>query len=151
MIKAIDITVEATAEEVLRIQLPSYRVEAELISFDRIPPLLDSVSTLQACGETFYGYYVGEELCGAISCKREDGIADIHRLMVHPEYFRKGIAGQLLAHLEALAGDRTALVVATGSKNLPAVRFYKQNGFVETGVVEVEEGLSITTFMKSKV
>lgn len=149
MIRKIDITDAAIAEEVLRIQLPSYRVEAELIDFYEIPPLKDTVDTLRNCGETFYGYYINNELCGAIAIMIDNNIIDIHRLIIHPDHFRKGIAKQLLQHIESVGVSGNVIVVSTGSKNAPAVNLYKQSGYVETGVIKVEERLSLTSFQKT--
>ena len=91
MIKIIDISDSKNAEDVINIQIPSYKVEAEIIGYYDIPPLKDTIDTLQQSGETFFGYYENEELCGAISIKVEDDV-DIHRLIAHPNHFRKGIA-----------------------------------------------------------
>ncbi|WP_203248336.1 GNAT family N-acetyltransferase [Sporosarcina beigongshangi] len=148
MVKEIDITDPKLAEEVLSVQLLSYRVEAELIDFYDIPPLKDTVSTLQRCGETFYGCYVDGELGGVTSIKVEEGLIDIHRLMVHPKHFRKGIAGRLLDFVENCGEGDETLIVSTGSKNAPAIYFYEKRGFIKTGDTKVMEGLSITSFEK---
>ena len=150
LIKKIDITVPKIAEEVLSVQLASYKVEAELIDFYDIPPLKDTVSTLQRCGETFYGCYVDGELCGVISIKVGEGLIDIHRLMVHPKHFRKGIARRLLEFVESNGDGDETLIVSTGSKNAPAIYFYEKSGFVKTGEVKVMEGLLITSFEKKR-
>ena len=47
---------------------------------------------------------------------------------IHPNHFRKGIAQLLLNFIETKLQVET-LKVATGSKNIPAVSFYKKNGF----------------------
>ncbi|MBE1553525.1 GNAT family N-acetyltransferase [Sporosarcina limicola] len=148
MIKKVDITNFNSAREIISIQIPSYNVEAELIDFQDIPPLKDTIETLQQCGETFYGYYLNDELCGAISLKVENGIIDIHRLMVHPKHFRKGIAGMLLEYIEGINEDSETIVVSTGSKNEPAINLYKRNGFSSTGETRVAEHLSLTSFIK---
>lgn len=148
MIKKIDITDPKIAEEVLSVQLPSYQVEAELIGFHDIPPLKDTVSTLQRCGENFYGCYVDGELGGVISIKVEEELIDIHRLMVHPKHFRKGIAKRLLEFIGSDGEGEGKLIVSTGSKNAPAIYLYEKSGFVKTGEVKVMEGLSITSFEK---
>ena len=150
LIKKIDITDPEIAEEVLSVQLPSYRVEAELIDCHDIPPLRDTISTLQRCGETFYGCYVDEDLGGVISIKLEEGLIDIHRLMVHPKHFRKGIARRLLEFIESDGEGDETLIVSTGSKNAPAIYFYEKSGFVKTGEVKVMEGLLITSFEKKR-
>ncbi|WP_342513786.1 GNAT family N-acetyltransferase [Sporosarcina sp. FSL K6-1522] len=147
MIKKGDIANMKFAEEVLRVQIPSYLVEAELIDFYEIPPLKDTIHTLQQCEEIFYGYYEQDTLCGAISIKIEVNIIDIHRLMVHPQHFRKGIAKKLIDFISHEEGVDT-LIVSTGSKNTPAIQFYQKNGFVKTGETTITEHLSITSFQK---
>jgi ribosomal protein S18 acetylase RimI-like enzyme len=149
LIRKIDMTNPVFAENILSIQIPSYEVEAALIDFYEIPPLKDTVDTLLVCGETFYGYYINDEMCGAIAIKAEGSEIDIHRLMVHPNHFRKGIAKKLLQYVENLDGDYRSIIVSTGSKNTPAIHLYTQSGFLETGVIDIEERLSITNFQKN--
>ncbi|PUB13851.1 GNAT family N-acetyltransferase [Paenisporosarcina sp. OV554] len=147
MIKKIDISINKNAENILEIQIPAYKVEAEIIGSYDIPPLKDTIDTLKQCGETFFGYYLNEELCGAISIKVEDDEVDIHRLIVHPNYFRKGLAQKLLNFIVSKFEIET-IKVATGSKNAPAVSFYKKNGFQNIKEVTVNEQLSLTFFEK---
>ncbi|MBK3495067.1 GNAT family N-acetyltransferase [Viridibacillus sp. YIM B01967] len=148
MIRKIDITRPKCAEEVLNVQIPSYKVEAEITDFYDIPPLKDTVEKLQLCGETFYGYYISDELCGAVSIKVENDVMDIHRLIVHPKYFRKGIAQMLLDFIESNLEDIETIIVSTGSKNIPAVNFYEKNGFSKIGETRVNDRLSLTAFKK---
>ena len=148
LIKKIDITNPIVAEKVLNIQIRSYSVEAKIISFYEIPPLKDTIETLKKTEETFFGYYLNGELCGVISIKIEKGIIDIHRLMVHPEHFNKGIASSLLSFIEENIEDCETIIVATGTKNEPAVTFYLKNGFFERGKKSVPEQLSLSFFKK---
>lgn len=149
-IRQIDITNEETAREVLGIQLPSYKIEAALIEFYGIPPLKDTIETLMECGETFLGYYENGNLCGAVSFKIENEVVDIHRLMVDPEHFQKGIARRLLREVEKATESASAMIVSTGSKNSPAIRLYETNGFRKVGEERLAEGVSITHFEKRK-
>lgn len=150
MIKKIDITNPEVSKEVLNIQIPSYNVEAKIIDFYDIPPLKDTVQSLQQCGETFFGYYLNKELCGVISIKTDGRIIDIHRLMVHPKHFRKGIAEKLLNFIEVELEKFEAIVVSTGTQNAPAVAFYLKNGFLKTEEIQITEFLSLTSFKKQK-
>jgi ribosomal protein S18 acetylase RimI-like enzyme len=148
LIKIIDISNRKNAVDVLNIQILSYKIEAEIIGSYEIPPLKDTVYTLQHCGETFFGYYENEILCGVISIKvDDDDEVDIHRLIVHPNHFRKGIAQLLLNFIETKFEVET-IKVATGSKNTPAVSFYKKNGFQNIKEIIVNEQLSLTFFKK---
>ena len=148
MIVRMDITNSRIAEEVLAIQLESYKVEADLIGYDQLPPLMDSVKRLQTCGETFFGFYLNEELNGVISIKVHHNVIDIHRLMVHPQHLKKGIAQELLGFIENNVKHSESIIVSTGSLNTPAINFYLKNGFSKTGVIEMNENLSITSFEK---
>lgn len=147
MIKTIDISVRDNALDVLNIQIPSYTVEAEIIGTNEIPPLRDTVETLQECEEVFFGYYEDEDLCGAISLKIENNVLDIHRLIVHPIHFRKRIAQKLL-NFVTNKYEVKKIKVATGSKNTPAVSFYIKNGFENIKEVTVNDNLSLTFFEK---
>ncbi|MBG9544344.1 GCN5 family acetyltransferase [Cytobacillus firmus] len=147
MIKEININDRKAAEQVLGVQLPAFKIEAEIIGFPDLPPLKDTANTLQITGETFFGYFTGEILSGVISIKQEKGVLDIHRLIVHPEYFRMGIAQKLLNFIERMPMIEK-LVVTTGSKNSPAVNFYLKNGFKELDKMEINEALTITAFEK---
>jgi ribosomal protein S18 acetylase RimI-like enzyme len=149
LIKKIDITRPNSAKEVLKIQIPSYKVEAELIGFDEIPPLKDTVETLQQCEEIFYGFYINEQLGGVISIKIENGVMDIHRLFVHPKYFRKGIAKMLLEFVQTNETGFESIIVSTGSNNIPAINFYQKSGFSKVKEIKVAESLSITLFKKT--
>jgi len=66
---------------------------------------------------------------GAVSYKRlGDGTVDIHRLVVDPAAFRRGIASALLDALDA-AAPATRTIVATGAANAPARALYERRGF----------------------
>ncbi|WP_026585405.1 GNAT family N-acetyltransferase [Bacillus sp. J33] len=147
MIKEINILRQKNAEEVLALQTLGYQVEADLIGYANIPPLKDSAETLQQCEETFLGYYINGKLCGAISVKDGNGVLDIHRLFVHPNHFRKGIAQKLLNFIQNRIGLEK-MIVTTGSKNFPAVALYEKNGFKKVEEIRVDESLTLTSLEK---
>lgn len=142
MISPINIQNSEIAARIRDIQLVSYPVEAELIGFDDLPPLRDTVETLLTCGETFYGYMEEDVIVGAMSYSLEDEQLHICRMMVHPEHFRKGIADQLLGHfMKQHPASKKA--VTTGALNIPAIRLYQKHGFELVREIEVEPGLSL--------
>ncbi|MFE8701449.1 GNAT family N-acetyltransferase [Cytobacillus sp. FJAT-54145] len=128
-------------------QKESYKVEAEYIGTYEIPPLKESLQELMDCGETFIGYYEGGEIVGALSYKLEDNEIDIHRVMVDPNHFRKGIARKLIGHVEEHIPSQ-GMVVCTGAKNTPAVTLYLKLGFEKVRDIEVGHGLVLTQFRK---
>jgi ribosomal protein S18 acetylase RimI-like enzyme len=137
-----------TAKCVLELQLASYKIEAEIIGFDEIPPLKDTVNSLKACDEIFYGYHINDVLAGIISYKIIDNTVDIHRLAVHPLYFKRGIAGKLLYFIEGLESNSNKVIVCTGSENVPAVNLYMKNGYKKNKNIEISKGIYITEFEK---
>lgn len=147
-VRTLNLTDAVTASQVYDLQRDSYRVEADLIGSDKIPPLLESLEEVMTSGETFFGFYEKEEIVGALSYKRDGKLVDIHRMMVHPNHFRKGIARRLLAHLVEVEKGVHEIIVSTGSANKPAVGLYEKLGFKKIGETVVGAGLSLTQFLK---
>ncbi len=136
------------AAAILTLQRLAYRQEADLIGNDAIPPLHEPLEALQNSGETFFGYVLEGQLAGAVSYKRSGALLDIHRMMVHPAFFRRGIARALLQFVEGSERGIERVIVSTGSLNAPAQALYQQQGFVATGQEEVVPGLWITHLEK---
>lgn len=141
-IHEIPIQQQDQAVSVLALQHASYRIEAELIGFADLPPLQENAEDLRNCGETFYGYWEEGKLVGAISFNDEDTHYQICRMMVHPEHFRKGIAGKLLRYVLGEHPGKKG-VVTTGARNIPAIRLYEAHGFKLVKQVKVAPNLSL--------
>ena len=108
--------------ELHRLQQQAYRVEADLIGATFFPPLLQSEATLHEEQPAGYITRLDERLVGALTVEGET----ITRLLVSPDYFRQGIATQLIRH--ALK-QQPLRVVSTAALNEPAVALYRQFGF----------------------
>lgn len=148
MIIALNHRLEKTAKEIRKIQQSAYRIEAELMGFDGIPQLNESVLEIQNADEIFLGH-TGNPLKGFLSYKEIGHLIDIHRLAVAPEYFRQGIASDLLEGLFQQFEGRDFLV-STGAANEPAKKLYRKYGFEELRVFEPEPGIWCAEFMKSR-
>ncbi|WP_282939835.1 GNAT family N-acetyltransferase [Paenibacillus sp. RC67] len=149
MIQPIDIEDNQQVLELLMLQQLSYRVEAERIGFDEIPPLFDSPKTIRESGEQFFGYYdEQQQLAGAVAVKQSSKELIICRLMVHPSFFRRGIATQLLHYTEQFAMPGMMIKVSTGTKNDPAVLLYTKHGYEAGQVLEIAPNVTLTVFYK---
>lgn len=149
MINTIDITADEEAEAVWYLQQTAYRVEAELIGFADLPPLMETVADLKQCGETFIGWFEEEELAAALSYTDNGSELEVCRLMVHPACFRRGIGRRLMQEAEARRELGTSRIrVSTGTRNLPALRLYESCGFATEKVREVAPGVELTTLVK---
>lgn len=142
--RRLDLSHEETVRQIWELQRVAYAVEAELIGYNGIPPLHESLSELRACGESFLGMDGEADLVGAVSWIRPDnGTLEICRLVVHPRAHRTGIASSLLNALDALEpAERT--VVSTGTTNIPALALYRNRGFVATGKQQIAPGTTVT-------
>lgn len=148
MIKPLDITCPAIRAQVIALQRRSYLVEAQLIDYFKIPGLIEEDEDLAQTEEVFYGYWEGERLVGALSFKLEEGLLDIYRLVVCPDYFGRGIATALVAFIEHLDLDFNQVIVGTAKANRPACSLYAKLGFNLVSEREVAPGLTIVQFSK---
>jgi GNAT superfamily N-acetyltransferase len=157
MMKLIPLDTNEHILEFLSLQLTSYRVEAELIGFQDIPPLKDGIESIREAKETFIGYYVEADnivqLAGAISYERDGSVVTICRMMVHPNHFRKGIASKMLEYviLNQQKEGASRIMVSTGTLNTPALALYRSFGFMERSVRTVAPGVQLTTLERPAV
>jgi ribosomal protein S18 acetylase RimI-like enzyme len=136
--------------EVLRLQRAAYAVEAALLGDDRIPPLHEDAEQLRAAALQWLGVPVPPPgppsgLAAAVAWVVQDGVLDLHRLVVDPSCARRGLGRRLVQHLLDAHPDRPA-VVSTGRGNAPARRLYEGLGFREVGTVEVLPGLQVVRY-----
>jgi ribosomal protein S18 acetylase RimI-like enzyme len=133
--------------QIWRLQHVAYRLEAERIGFEEIPPLMDTLDTLKSCGESFYGWIEDGELLGALAVQSDSlGSLTLTRMMVHPDHFRKGIADSLMKHILNEHRDIPLFIVSTGTLNTPAVALYRKHGFRPVSAAEVVPGVELTTY-----
>ncbi|MBW4083790.1 N-acetyltransferase [Paenibacillus sp. S150] len=137
--------------ELWSLQHKAYRLEAEIIGFHEIPPLLETRDMLSRSAETFYGSFDDSgELTGAVAVQEEaPGKLTVTRMMVNPDFFRQGVAGKLLEYIFEQYPDMEQYIVSTGKLNVPAVALYTKHGFVPAGFEEVAPGVELIEFHRS--
>lgn len=137
------------AERLLLVQRAAYAAEAELMGFDGIPPLHETLAELlEAEHQHWLGRFDGPTLVGGLAWE-EDGAAgiDLLRLAVAPSVWRRGHATALLDAFDDLADPRP-VSVATGSANAPALALYERRGFRATGEEEIAPGVRLTRLLR---
>jgi len=148
MIQKIKLQTRQLVGELFALQRAAYQVEAAIIGYCNIPPLIETLEELAQSKERFLGYFEEDRLIGAISYTMEDRELTICRVVVHPDFFRKGIASRLLDYLENLYLGASLFKVATGKENFPAKMLYRKNGYQMVNELEVVPGLFISHFEK---
>ena len=148
MIEKLIIDNDAIALEVLTLQKSSYAIEAEIIKSINIPLLKETIENLLKCDEEFYGYFIDKKLVGLVSYKVVGEVLDIHRLAVHPQYFKRGIAKELIEYVENTVTDVKKEIVSTGKDNYPAIKLYEKSGFKPVTDRIAAKGIVITELEK---
>lgn len=149
MLMKLDVANYDIAKRMIDIQIPAYKVEAELIGFDGIPQLQDTVEKMMQCREQFVGYMLDGELVAFISYEETDQEVEICRLVVHPYHFRKKIATILVEHVVKTISQARPIRVSTGALNFPAKGLYQMFGFRQVRDIEVAPGVFITELRRS--
>jgi ribosomal protein S18 acetylase RimI-like enzyme len=148
-LERLDLALHHVALAVLELQRRAYRMEADLIGSDEIPPLSETFEALQASGETFLGAYLDGTLAGAISWRVRGGVLDLHRLVVDPTHVRAGIGTALVRGALAAEPEAKRALVQTAASNEPAKALYRREGFEEIDEVEVVPGLWVSRLSRS--
>jgi ribosomal protein S18 acetylase RimI-like enzyme len=148
VVARLDLTDDGVTARILDLQRRAYAVEAGLIGSDDIPPLRETLDELRECGETFAGALVDGRLVGAVSWRLVGDTLDIHRLVVDPDWFRRGVGSTLVRAALAAAPSAERAIVQTGAQNGPATALYAAEGFEQLDEIEVAPGLRVARFGK---
>ena len=138
----LDLTDLVLAAQVLTLQRAAYRVEADMIGFDGIPPLHESLADLVAAPLTWMGIKKDDRVVAAIAFTQDGRGVDVDRLVVDRDATRCGFGSALVEALDPAA----TITVSTGTKNLPAHRLYEAQGFKSIGESSPAPGLRVTHF-----
>ena len=116
--------------EILRLQYLAYQSEAELFGNRDIPPLKQTLDEVidEYRGGIILKIQADGKIIGSVRAKEKDGTVYIGKLMVHPDFRRKGLGKRLLSEIEGCFPDkRYELFTSTRSKN--NIRLYESLGY----------------------
>ncbi|MBR9997549.1 MAG: GNAT family N-acetyltransferase [Cyclobacteriaceae bacterium] len=136
------------AAKIKELQQESYRVEARLIDYDKIPYMAEGVPEIQSTNEIFIGYLRENELAGVISYEKAGENLTICRLVVKPEFFGSGIAKSMLKALEEMEPEIRSIYVGTAEKNIPAISLYIKSGYTVFRKLQTPDGLNLVRLRK---
>ena len=138
-----------SAESIYEVMQASYQVEADLLKVDDFFPLRRTAANIHNSDNRFIGCYVDNRLAGVLELEKvDDGSSLIASTVVHPNYFRRGVASALL---ESLLSDRRLdiIQVSTAAKNLPAIRLYQKFGFVIFNRTMLPDGMELVKLKRN--
>ncbi|MCO5723917.1 GNAT family N-acetyltransferase [Robiginitalea marina] len=147
MIRKLDHKDPSVAGEIREVFQASYAVEAKLLGAVDFPPLKRPLEGFLQSGNEFFGFKEQDRLAGVAEVVPGEKAVHIQSLLVHPEFFRKGIGSALISHvLERYATP--VITVETGLENHPATALYRKFGFREVGQYDTDHGVRKIRFEK---
>lgn len=140
MINILDPEEDTIAEKIHGVFQASYAVEAELLRAKDFPPLKRTITDFKNTDTSLFGYWIGKELVAVVEIEPSPNRFHICSLVVHPTFFRRGIASELITFIfKLLVGNK--ITVETGLANIPAIALYKSFGFKEVGQYDTDHGI----------
>jgi GNAT superfamily N-acetyltransferase len=144
------------ASAIIDLQRLAYQAEAKIYNDWTLPPLTQTVESLQQEFESaiilkttiILKATINNRIVGSVRANLEGGVCKIGRLIVHPEFQLQGIGSRLLAHIESTSTDANSFELFTGNKSLGNIRLYEKHGYVISHIKALSETLTIVFLAK---
>jgi N-acetylglutamate synthase-like GNAT family acetyltransferase len=119
------------ADEILALQKLAYQSEAELYNDWQLPALTQSLDSLrnEFSNTIILKAVINAKIIGSVRAAAGNDCYKIGRLIVHPDYQKKGIGTALLEKIESMNISSKVFQLFTGSKSLSNIRFYEKSGY----------------------
>lgn len=128
-----DITPASVADAVvvLALQRLAYQTEALIYNDFTLPPLIETLQDLKARfgNRRFLKAVEGGQVVGAVRAFQDGATLHVERLIVHPDFRRRGIGTALLSRIETLFPAALRFELFTGHKSAGNIRLYERLGF----------------------
>ncbi|KGP92448.1 GNAT family acetyltransferase [Pontibacillus chungwhensis BH030062] len=119
------------AEAILNLQRKAYIQEAERYNDYSIQPLTQTLDQVKADFDHAYilKYVHNDQVIGSARAKKDGGTCHIGKVMVHPDYQKRGIGRELMYAIERQFPGYT-FELFTGSKSYENIAFYEKLGYL---------------------
>ena len=137
------------AKELYRLQRLSFESETQMVGSRDLPALTETEEeNIRDFGRwSVLKITDGGKIVGAVRYRHDGGAVEIGRLMVHPDYRRRGLAQRLLSEVDKLHPHEVKELY-TCTKSLINIRLYEKMGYVPYAEHAEESGLSFVHMRK---
>ena len=119
------------AEGILALQKLAYRSEAEIYNDFNIPPMVQTLESIEKDFENqvFLKALIDGRIMGSVRAYSKEGICYIGRLIVHPDFQNQGIGTNLMNKIEKIFGTCQRFELFTGDKSERNLYLYQKLGY----------------------
>jgi GNAT superfamily N-acetyltransferase len=138
------------AEAILALQRLAYQSEAAIYDDFTIPPLTETPEDMRArfLDRQFLKAVESGWLVGSLRAFQDGATCHLERLVVHPDYRRRGIGTALLTRIETLFPTAQRFALFTGHKSESNIRLYERVGYRAFRQETVNEKVSLILMEK---
>jgi len=133
------------AKEILDLQKLAYQSEAEIYNDYTIPPLTQTLEEMRNDFEkqVFLKASMDGRIIGSVRALLKEGTCFIGRLIVHPDFQKRGIGTQLMQGIERYFGRVCRFELFTGHKSDRNIYLYQKLGYQVFKTETVTEDLKL--------
>jgi len=145
----VDIAAKGDLEEIMALQKLAYKSEAQIYNNFAIPPLVQTLQSLEeeAAGSIVLKVVENRQITGSVRAYVKDGTCHIGKLIVHPDYQNKGLGKKLLQAVEkCFTGVRYELF--TGHLSAKNLALYKKLGYKSLRAENINDNLQFVYMEK---
>ena len=119
------------AATILELQKLAYRSEAAIYYDYSIAPLTQTLQNLQSefDTKTFLKAVIGDRIFGSVRGYQLNHTCYVERLIVHPDFQRRGMGTKLLKRIEEIFPTAYRFELFTGHRSESNIRLYSKLGY----------------------
>ena len=137
--------------EILEIQKKAFLSEAELYQNFNIQPLIQTLEEmLEECKDKVVLKAVADgKIVGSIRANAHEEGCWVNKLIVLPEYQKRGIGEKLLREIEKHFPEAKKFTLGTGANSDSNIRLYQKVGYQIVGKITFEGGIEAVVMEKT--